>query len=285
MKKNNYAKINLALNVIDNKKPSNYHELDMINVTISLKDSVKIKFIKNDLNETIIKCNNESIPVDNTNLVYKVIEKFKKVFSLSFSCFVYINKKIPISAGLAGGSGNASATLDILNQHFKTNMSLKQKMKFIENITTDGPYMLVGLPCRVKGNGNIISPIKYNLKAKMLIVKPKLGCNTKEVFSSLDYKKLKRYNINKIQEALNNNDLDLLSSHIGNSLLPSAININKDILDVINRMKTCGFEIVSMSGSGSTCFAISKRKYPFKKAKEIFDKEKYDLIKVCKIIK
>ena len=189
MKKNNYAKINLALNVIDNKKPSNYHELDMINVTISLKDSVKIKFVKNDLNETIIKCNNESIPVDNTNLVYKVIEKFKKVFSLSFSCFVYINKKIPISAGLAGGSGNASATLDILNQHFKTNMSLKQKMKFIENITTDGPYMLVGLPCRVKGNGNIISPIKYNLKAKMLIVKPKIGCNTKEVFSSLDYKK------------------------------------------------------------------------------------------------
>jgi 4-diphosphocytidyl-2-C-methyl-D-erythritol kinase/energy-coupling factor transport system substrate-specific component len=164
-------------------------------------------------------------------------------------------------------------------------MSLKQKMKFIENITTDGPYMLVGLPCRVKGNGNIISPIKYNLKAKMLIVKPKIGCNTKDVFSSLDYKKLKRYNINKIQEALSNNDLDLLSSHIGNSLLPSAININKDILDVINRMKTCGFEIVSMSGSGSTCFAISKRKYPFKKAKEIFDKEKYDLIKVCKIIK
>lgn len=283
MKKNNYAKINLVLNVLDNKKPNGFHTLDMINVTVSLKDSVNIKFLNDNLNKIIIKCNDKNVPTDKSNLVYEIIEKFKKVFSLSFSCVVSLKKKIPANAGLAGGSGNASVTLDILDKHFKTKMTLKQKMNFIENITSDGPYMLISSPCRVKGKGNIITPIKNNLKAKILIVKPKTGCSTKEVFSSLDYKNIKRSNINKAIEALTNNDLELLSKHISNSLTDSSCGLNKDIVETLNRLKVCDFEIVSMSGSGSTCFAISKRNYPFKKAKEIFSKENYEIFKICKI--
>ena len=282
MKKNSYAKLNLALNVTNKQKPKDLHELDMVNLTLSLKDTVNIKFLEEESNKTIICCNNEKVPLNQDNLVYKVIEKFKKNFHLSFACIVTINKNIPLEAGLAGGSSNAAATLDILNSHFKTNMTVLQKIKFIQSITSDGPYMVVKSCCRVKGNGNIIEPIKTKFKANVLLVKPFSGCNTKEVYSNLDYKNLVRPNINKVVSSLKENNFIDLANYVDNSLCDSACKINEDIKDILNRLKACGFEIVSLTGSGSTCFAISNRKKPYKLAKQLLHKENYELIKVFK---
>ena len=96
MKKCNYAKINLSLHVTNKNKPKDFHDLDMINFTINLKDSVSIKFIENNDNFINISCNNPLVPTDKTNIVYKVVEKFKKTYKLSFSCNININKKIPL---------------------------------------------------------------------------------------------------------------------------------------------------------------------------------------------
>lgn len=283
MKRKSYAKLNIALSVLNKGKPANLHDLDMVNVTVSLYDTISIEFVKDSLNKTTIVCKNEDVPKDDNNLVCKVINKFKRTFNLSFSCVVKINKKIPVQSGLAGGSSNAACVLHMLDKKFKTKMSLLQKINFIKPLTSDGPFLLVNKPCRVKGCGDVIEPITYNLKSKILIVKPLSGCNTKDIFSSLNYKRLKRPNINKVCAALKDNDLPLLSSHVNNSLIDSAMEENQEIMDVINRLKTCGFEIVSMSGSGSTCFAISNSSFSFKKAKEILNKHNYDIIKVCKV--
>ena len=284
MKKYNYAKINLALNVTNKNKPSYFHDLDMINFCVNIKDSVTIKFINDSFDKIAILCNNSDVPCDETNLVFKVIKKFKKVYKLSFSCKVYINKKIPMQAGLAGGSGNAIATLNILNKKYKTKLTNIQKMKFIEDLTSDGPYMVASCFARVKGKGEKVSFFKTTFKHKVLIVKPKSGCSTKEIFSSLDYKNLIHPNINKLEQGLKENDFDMVASHVNNSLTTAAIKINSDIQDVINRLRCCGFDIVSMSGSGSTIFAISKRKLPYKLAKKIINKNDYDLFKIVKII-
>ena len=83
--------------------------------------------------------------------------------------------------------------------------------------------------------------------------------------------------------SLKENNFDELAKHIDNSLCDSACSINSDIKDVLKRLKACGFEIVSLTGSGSTCFAISNKNFPFKKAKELFKKEQYELFKICKI--
>ena len=278
MKKCNYAKINLSLNVNNKNKPKDFHDLDMINFTINLKDSVSIKFIENNDNFINISCNNPLVPTDKTNIVYKVVEKFKKTYKLSFSCNISINKKIPLEAGLAGGTGNAVAVLKILNQKFKTNMNELQQMKFMEDIASDGPYMVVSCFARVKGRGEKVSPFKCNLKHKVVVIKPKKGCSTKEVFSTLDYKNLVHPNINKIEQGLKDNDFKMIASHVDNSLNASALKHNEEILDVINRLKTSGFEIVSMSGSGSTVFAISNRKLPYKTYKKIINPKNYDLV-------
>ena len=283
MKKYNYAKINLSLNVINKNKPKDFHELDMINFTINLKDSVSIKFIENSDDLITISCNNSLVPIDKNNIVYKVVEKFKKTYKLSFSCIVYINKKIPLQAGLAGGTGNAVATLDMLDKKFKTNMSVIQKMKFMESIASDGPYMVASCFARVKGKGEKVIPFKTKFNYKVVIIKPKQGCSTKDIFASLDYKNMVHPNITKIEQGLKDNDFNSIARHTNNSLTNTAINQNAEILDVINRLKTSGFEIVSMSGSGSTVFAISNKRLPYKTYKKIINPNNYDLVGEYKI--
>ena len=283
MKKKAYAKINLSLNVTNKNKPNGLHDLDMINVCITLKDDISIKFIKDNNSKINITSNNKDMPCDENNLVYKVVEKFNKTFNKTESVSIFINKKIPINAGLAGGSSNASCLLNALDEHYKTRLTPSQKISFIKDITSDGPYMLFQTPCRIKGAGQIISPIKTSFKGKILIIKPFKGCVTKDVFASLDYKNLTHPNANKLQQALEENDYELLSKHIGNSLTESAKKINDQIEDVLNRLTVCGFEIVGMSGSGSTCFAMSKNSICFKRAKEILNPKKYDFIGIYKI--
>ena len=284
MIRRSYAKINLALNVLNKNKPTNLHDLDMFNVCISLHDTISMKFVEDNLNKITISCNNPNVPLDNKNLIYKVVEKFKKQFNLSFSVVIKLNKKIPLEAGLGGGSSNAACALNMLDEHYKTNMSVLQKIKFIEPLTSDGPYFILSTHCRVKGTGNNIIPVKSSFHKKVLIVKPHSGCSTKDVYGNIDYKTLVHPNINKIEQAIKENDFQLLAKHIDNSLIKSACTSNEEIIELLSRLKTCGYEIVSMSGSGSTCFAICNNKLAPKRAKQIINKKNYELVGVYKII-
>ena len=284
MIRRSYAKINLALNVLNKNKPTNLHDLDMFNVCISLHDTISMKFVEDNLNKITISCNNPNVPLDNKNLIYKVVEKFKKQFNLSFSVVIKLNKKIPLEAGLGGGSSNAACALNMLDEHYKTNMSVLQKIKFIEPLTSDGPYFILSTHCRVKGTGNNIIPVKSSFHKKVLIVKPHSGCSTKDVYGNIDYKTLVHPNINKIEQAIKENDFQLLAKHIDNSLIKSACASNEEIIELLSRLKTCGFEIVSMSGSGSTCFAMCNNNLAYKRAKQIILKKNYELVGKYKII-
>lgn len=280
MVKYSYAKINLALNVLNKVKPSKLHNLEMINVLITLKDKITIKFFDNGLNEIKIICNKENIPTDENNLIYKVIRKFQERNRLNFSCVVKLNKKIPTEAGLGGGSSNAATTLNMLDEHFKTQMTTKDKTLFLESITSDGPFFVHDCIAKVKGNGNQISKLTCNFNKKVLLIKPKSGCNTSLIYNSLDYQTMPHPNMYKVEKALFDNDLIALSDSVDNSLKDAAIMENNEISDILNRLKACGFELVNMSGSGSTCFAISDRSLPYKNAKKIFNKKKLELFKI-----
>lgn len=275
-----YSKINLALSIVNKTKPNGLHELDSLNLITSLHDVIKVKF--NEKGNNIKIFSNKDIPLDENNLVSKVINKFKKVFNLAFSVDVTIIKNIPIQAGLGGGSSNAACMLDILNKKFKTNMNALEKINFLKDITSDGPLFVLNTTCRVKGKGNIISPIKHKFKYKILLVKPFSGCNTKDVYNNIDYKKLNNINMNKIEEAFINDDFDSLCKRAFNDLLDSACKVNKEISDILLRLKSCGFDIVSISGSGSTCFAIAKSKFPYKAFKKIINKNDYELVRIVK---
>ena len=279
MLRKSYAKINLALNVTNKNKPDKMHSLDMVNFTISLYDKISIRFIENKKSSTIITCNNANVPTDKNNLVYKVVEQYRNLFKKDFSCIIHIIKNIPLESGMGGGSSNAAVVLKMLDYHYETDMTVIQKSKFMENITSDGPYFIVSpYASRIRGTGNILDPIYCNFKYQVALVKPRSGCSTKEVYGNLDYKNLVHPNINKIIDSIEKNDFSGVQRHCGNSLQNSAMNINKDIKDILQRLECCGFEIVMLTGSGSTCFAISNKKLPYKHFKQLFNKDDYELV-------
>ena len=282
MKEKSYAKINVALNVV--KALSNgYHELDMINVTIRLHDTIKVKF--NKTGEIKLSSNDHHLPVDDTNTVVKIIQKVKQQFKLDFGSDVYIQKRIAQQSGLGGGSGNAAAILKLLNKKFKLKMTPVQMINFVKPISSDAPYQLINYPSRVKKMGEDVKPFECKLKGKLFVIKPKSGNSTQKVFENLKDETMDHPNINKVERAMKDGNSELLSKHVTNSLLKSACELNKDIEPIIEKLKNLGFEVVSMSGSGSTCFAYSKNKKVYKAAKNYFVKDNYDVCKSYSFIK
>ena len=281
MKEKSYAKINMALNVIK-KLPNGYHELDMVNVSIKLHDKIKIKW--NQTGEIKVVSNDTNLPIDDSNLIVKVIKKVKEQFKLDFGCEIFILKRIPQQSGLGGGSSNAATILSLLNKKFKLNMTPIQLINFIKPISSDAPYQLYTLPSRVKKTGEEVKPFECKIKGKLFVVKPKSGNDTKEVFTQLNEENLNHPNINKVERAMKENDIALLSKHVGNSLIETATSLNKDIQPILDSLKEIGFEVVGMSGSGSSCFAYSKNKKLYKVAKTKFTKDNYELCSAYRII-
>lgn len=274
MRKTNFAKVNVALDVVK-KLPNGYHELDMVNVCVRLKDVVYMKL--NDSGKINISSNVEKVPTDETNLVYKVILKVKEQFKLEFGCDVYLKKRIPLESGLGGGSGNAAAALSMLNKHFKLGMNQLQLINFIKPVSSDAPFQLIELPSRVKGIGDVVKPLDTTFKGKFLLIKPFEGNNTEKVFKNLDLANCVHPNINKVERAIVNRDVSLLSKHVGNSLLDAAIMETPKIKEIMDTLKEIGFEVVGLCGSGTTLYAYSKNKKLYKVAKSVFNKEDFEL--------
>lgn len=281
MKAKNYAKVNLSLNVV-RKLNNNYHELDMCNVCVSLKDTIKVVFHK-DNEDVNIFCEQKQVPTDDSNTMIQVINKAKRQFNLHFGCDIYLDKKIPLQAGLGGGSGNAAAMLEVLNEHFRLKLSKLQMINFIKDISADACYLLTSVPARVKGCGEIIKPFKNKLKGKLFLVKPLSGVETKKVYQAIKVSEVTHPNLNKICDAMRNDDVGMLSKYIGNSLQEAAIQLNPEIKVILDQLKECGFEVVGMSGSGSACFAYSKNKKCYQIAKKKFVGGQYELAKAYTI--
>ena len=281
MREKSYAKINIALNVIKTL-PNGYHDLDMINVSVKLHDTLKIKF--NNTGEIKVTSTDETLPTDERNTVVKIIQKVKEQFKLDFGCNVQIIKRISQQSGLGGGSGNAAAMLLALNKKFKLNMTPIQLINFVKPISSDAPYQLFTIPSRVKKTGEEVKPFDSKIKGKIFLIKPKSGNSTKEVFDTLNEETMGHPNINKVERAMKEGNIALLAKHCANSLTESAIALNKDVEPILKELKGMGFEVVGMSGSGSCCFAYSTNRKLYRLAKNHFVKENYDICDAYKII-
>lgn len=257
MIKKSYAKVNLAINVLD-KLDNNYHEIDMIMSKINLYD--KLYFSKIDENIIILTCTNKIIPTDEKNLIYKVIDKVKKEFNIIDGIRVHLVKSIPVQAGLGGGSSNAATTLDALNEMFSLNLSLQEKIDFTKDLGSDIPFFFFDKIVRARGIGEKIEVIENNLNnLSIILVKPKQGISTKFVYENLDLANLVHPNIDLVQQALEENDYQKLVENMANSLEVSSLEIKSNGKDIIDELYTLGVDKAIVCGSGTSIIAISNR--------------------------
>ena len=278
-----YAKINLSLRV-KAKREDGYHELDSIMVPIELHDSIVISPLYN-RDDSFVTVDDFSNGLIHYNLAGSAIDTLEKKYGVHKSFRVYIHKNIPMQAGLGGGSSNAAFILKAVNQILKLGATDEELIKIATPLGADIPFFIRCKPSRCGGIGEILEPIEIKNNYYVLIVKPKKGCSTKEVFKIADAKPYPQVDIEKVLEALRDGDDDKLAEYMGNSLEEAAMTLNPEINEVKEYLKSQGLKLVLMSGSGSSVFALSTDKNALKKIEKVIYEEDKWFCELTRIIK
>lgn len=183
------AKINLTLKVI-NKRDDGFHNIESIMQTINLFDYLDITVENSDKTEILLSGNCTEIPYNEKNLVYKAAELFLTETSiLNKKISIYIDKSIPVSAGLAGGSTNAAGTIYGLNKIFDNPLTDNQLHELCSKLGSDLNVCLKGGKLMSKGRGEIIEPLEFEEFAVNLIKPIDLGISAKEAYTKFSQKK------------------------------------------------------------------------------------------------
>ena len=178
-----YAKINLFLD-IDSIRDNGYHNILSIMQSVSLHDNITVSHSDSEEKNITVFCNNSNIPCDKTNLVYKAAD----IFPVSGSIVVKIEKRIPVSAGLAGGSADAAATLIALNQICGDKLSLEELCSLGAKLGADVPFCIKRGACIVEGLGEILTTIESMPAFPIVIAKKGEGMSTPAAYKALDIK-------------------------------------------------------------------------------------------------
>ena len=276
-----FAKINISLN-ITKKREDGFHEIDSVMLPISLHDSLVISKLKN-TNDNFVTVDDFSIGSFSYNLATFSIEKLQSAYHFNDKFRVLIHKVIPIQAGLGGGSSNAACTMKAVNSMLKLGASDEELIQLSKPLGCDIPFFIQCRPARVQGIGEILTPISVKNSYFVLIVKPELGCSTKEVYALSDSMDLKTCNLDNVVKALEEGDDDLLLENMYNALQEPAIRMVPQIQTIIDELKDNGLKIVQVTGSGSAVFALSTDRALLKKVfKKLENKYEIELAKVLK---
>ena len=276
-----FAKINISLN-ITKKREDGFHELDSVILPISLHDSLVISKLNN-ATDNFVTVDDFSIGTFSYNLATFSIEKLQSVFHFNDKFRILIHKVIPIQAGLGGGSSNAAFTMKAVNSMLKLGATDEQLIELGKSLGCDIPFFVKCKPARVQGVGEVLTQISVKNNYYVLLVKPELGCSTKEVYALSDEMDLKTGNIENVIKALAEGDDELLANNISNALQEPAIKLVPVIQSIIDELKGHGLKIVQVTGSGSAVFALSTNKKQLMKVfKKLEDKYQVELARVMK---
>lgn len=254
MKKKAYAKINIALDAVG-KREDGYHLLRMIMQTVDLYDEIEVR--KNQNSNIQITCNKAYLPNDDRNLAYKAAKLFKDEFNIADGVSIHINKNIPVSAGMAGGSTDAAAVLSLMNKVFDLNVDIDELKRIGLKIGADVPYCIEGGTALCEGIGEIITPLKKFENKILVVVKPNFGVSTKDVYKSLDLNKIyKHVNIEGLISSMEEDDLHHVCSNMKNVLENVTLRKHRILKDIKESMVSHGAVGSMMSGSGPTVFAF-----------------------------
>lgn len=262
IKEKAYAKINLALEVMDEK--DGYHMVNNLMMPIDIYDELEFE-----------KDNNISIlndPFPNDNIITKAAKLFFEYTKINGGVFIKLKKNIPHQAGLAGGSTDGAATLRGLNKLYDAKLSNDELKELGAKLGSDVPFFIEEKPALCTGRGEKINILKSNIDSfKILLIKPETGLSTKEVYKNYEYKGInKKKELSNLLKALENNDLDLLKNNIFNDLGEVALSLNKDMENILVKLSLIGLKVY-VSGSGPTMYILDYNDEDLDIIKNMFD--------------
>jgi 4-diphosphocytidyl-2-C-methyl-D-erythritol kinase len=248
-----YAKINISLDVIG-KREDGYHLLNMIMQTIDVYDLINIE---RTLTGISLSSNKPFIPVDERNLAYKAAKLFIENYNINGGVNINIRKNIPVAAGLAGGSTDAAAVLRCMRDLYKPEVSDDELMKLGVRIGADVPYCIVGGTALCEGIGEIVKPLKPFKDKILVLVKPSFGVSTKDVYGSLDTKRIYKHpETDALISAMERDDLGFVAENMKNVLENITLKKHQSLKELKKEFLKMDALGVLMSGSGPTVFGF-----------------------------
>ena len=250
-----HAKLNLSLDVLAGRDDG-YHDLCMIMQSVALHDDLAISL--NRTGEFAAQTNRSYLPNDERNIALKAAKLFlKETGHEGWGAFIAMRKRIPVCAGLGGGSSDAAAVLRALNRHFQTGLTQLQLEQMGLLLGSDVPYCIAGGTMLAEGRGEILTPLAPLTETDVVICKPNFPISTPELFGRIDSRTSRcRPDTVGIANAIAANDKRALGQRL--------YNVFEDVLDRragdINAIKStllsCGAYGACMSGTGSAVFGL-----------------------------
>ena len=248
------AKINLGLDVL-RRREDGYHDLRMIMQTVGLYDQLTMRVTRDP--RIRIMTNLSYLPVNEDNLIYKACLLLKEEFELEEGVVVDLEKRIPVAAGLAGGSSDAAAALVGMNILFNLGLSRQQLMERGVKIGADVPYCILRGTALAEGIGEKLTPLCPPPAMSVVLVKPNIHVSTKYVYTHLHLDETTQHpDIDGQIEALRNGSADRLIQGMGNVLETVTIPEYPIIARLKEQLLQMGAQGAMMSGSGPTVFAL-----------------------------
>lgn len=283
IKEKAYAKINLSLDVLG-RRADGYHDVSMIMQTVDIYDVISISRSKG----SGIKLSSDAVnlPLDETNIVYKAIKLVKEEYGIDSGITAHIEKRIPVAAGMGGGSADAAAALRGMDRLFNLKLGNEKLEELGLKLGADVPFLIKGGIALAEGIGEKLTLLPDFPKCTLVIVKPEIGVSTKDVYEAFD----------SLSE-VNHPDITKLAASLGKASVRDIVKFLSNVLEEVTIKKYTIIETIKnlliengaifsmMTGSGPTVFGIFETDEKAEKAViKLRENESFELVKVSKCI-
>jgi 4-diphosphocytidyl-2-C-methyl-D-erythritol kinase len=259
LQKKSFCKVNLLLNILG-KRPDGFHELETVMQPVNFHD--ELVFERGGI-EIKLSCSEKSLPTDSKNLVFRAAQQFLAAAKISDGVKIHLEKKIPLAAGLGGGSGNAATTMLALNELFDRPLATEKLFEIAATLGSDIPFFLQDKPALATGRGEKIQPLENfpALRGKaFLLIHPGFGISTPWAYQNVERFPAafngQKGRAQKLISLLQTADLKAAAGGFYNSLEAPALEKFPILALFQEFLRANGALAALMSGSGSTTFAI-----------------------------
>ena len=254
-----FAKLNLTLDILG-KREDGYHDLRMVMQSITLADTLTLE--ENQGEGLRVSANLRFLPTGEKNLAAAAALRFWEALGREpENLDIRIEKRIPVCAGMAGGSSDAAAVLRALNQRAGAPFSPKELARLGERVGSDVPYCVLGGTALAEGRGEVLTPLAPLPRCWVVACKPDFPISTPELFAQADRVKLRRRpDTAGLVAALEAGDLGGVARRMYNvfeDVLPARLYTR--VAEIKNILIQCGALGANMSGSGPTAFGLFDR--------------------------
>lgn len=252
-----HAKINLYLDVVG-VRDDGFHDIKTVMHSVGLCDELEFIIEESNATEIELFSDSDSVPTDRSNIVFRAAEEYLNRFGTCAKLNINIMKKIPVCAGLGGGSSDGAATLRALNRHFGF-ASREELLKIAAEIGSDIPFCVFGGAALCEGRGEIITPIAPLASSHTVIAIGKERISTPKAYGDID----KKYPDLTLRKNENDMILENILSYKADGAIPRTLyNIFEEVVcfseieDIKKTMLSNGAITTLMSGSGPSVFGF-----------------------------